>query len=804
MKKRVGLSATQKILIVLGVVILVAILLASGTKLYLFINLLLGNDVIVRLSVEKDHIEMQRGQEEKVRFKTSVSTNPFCSATCTLKFVNIGTGEIIEEEEFTIRPGMPLEKTYTITAPEYGEGQMLYRFGTECFSQSTTLCHTSGKRTARHILITVDYTLNEQEKQTKEEIKQQLEERTQKIEILKQKEQDMQLTLTKINQKIHADQLNAELESIKMEIEKQTNDLFSLKDAWLVQNFKLIKEKMSKLDQEIATTESKEDVLNQSIGEYIVRYNNITDQLNEIRMIIVNINPSLTEQTLNETIDEFNSITEMLKHKVDIDVIETSINEIRAKTENLSSVSSRKVMLQKEIEHSIETELLCAINRMCLEHISIPTLAEQTSLDYAKSCEKITNINKLYGKIKTQVEEEYAQQNYPNTLEFSTYITNEVSNMEQAIINGYLAELPEGKTNSIIIEEILFEMQKNKIEQTNSYTEFNLTPALTLELINKKPEECQNITIIKNISDVDIEKLQYQTADKFTFSIIFGEPQPICCYQGICKTCCQDEQCKKNPRTYPIIMLHGHAFNKGLAADYGLDGYNKLVNELDKEGYLHAGILTLYTKKNEQGEWGKVGVPITVKGSYYFDVYQSADNPVEIQTKSENIDTYAIRLKEMIDILKYKTDKPKVVLIGYSMGGLVVRRYIQIFGEENVEKIILIGTPNHGVTNKVAELCPVIGESLECRDLKADSLFLNKLNSQELPKIPIYNIVGTGCDMDGEQGDGIVTEKSATLEGAKNYFVNGTCGALEFMHTELYDVDKYPETYRIIKEALQN
>ncbi len=399
------MSIGQKFLILAGSIIFVAIVVASGTKLYLFANTLLGNDVIVRLTVDKDHLEMLRGEDEKVRFKTSVSTNPFCSATCTLKFVNIGTGEVLDEEEFIVRPGMPLEKTYTITAPEYGEGQMLYRFGTECYSQSTTLCHTSGKHTARHILITVDYNLNEQEKQTKQEIKQQLEERAQKLEGLNQKEQDIQLTLAKINQKIYANQLNEDLESLKTDVEKLTDDLFSLKDVWLVQNFKLLQEKINMLDQQITTIEIKEDVLNHSIGEYIVKYNNVIDQLNEIRLMFENIDPSGNEQILNQTIYEFNSIIKMLKTRTDIDVIETRLNEIKTKVESLSSTTSRKIILQKEIEYLTETELLCAIRGVCIENISIAMLAEQPSLDYAESCGKIATINELYRQIKIQAEE---------------------------------------------------------------------------------------------------------------------------------------------------------------------------------------------------------------------------------------------------------------------------------------------------------------------------------------------------------------------------------------------------------------
>ena len=55
-----------------------------------------------------------------------------------------------------------------------------------------------------------------------------------------------------------------------------------------------------------------------------------------------------------------------------------------------------------------------------------------------------------------------------------------------------------------------------------------------------------------------------------------------------------------------------------------------------------------------------------------------------------------------------------------------------------INKVILIATPNHGVSGNVANYCSVVGSSLECNDLKSDSLFINKLsiNSVSRAKIP--------------------------------------------------------------------
>ena len=46
----------------------------------------------------------------------------------------------------------------------------------------------------------------------------------------------------------------------------------------------------------------------------------------------------------------------------------------------------------------------------------------------------------------------------------------------------------------------------------------------------------------------------------------------------------------------------------------------------------------------------------------------------------------------------------------------------------SVNKVILIGTPNKGVVGRVETLCSVVGEKLECEDMKQNSIFMSKLN----------------------------------------------------------------------------
>jgi pimeloyl-ACP methyl ester carboxylesterase len=290
-----------------------------------------------------------------------------------------------------------------------------------------------------------------------------------------------------------------------------------------------------------------------------------------------------------------------------------------------------------------------------------------------------------------------------------------------------------------------------------------------------------------------------------------SEAMPQCCVFGECRACCTTAACAADPATYPVVFVHGHAFNSYNSPEYSLGGYFAGIQRaLQQDGYLDAGIVTPSSTISETGagEWGLSGRPVTARVTYYYNFYRSGDDYILIAQKSENIETYALRLNEMISIIKHNTGKERVNIVAHSMGGLVVRRYLQLFGEGSVDKVVLIGAPDNGTAGRVLSLCPVFGESKECADMAADSVFMRKLNDPESqPKsVRFYTIAGTGCDVNGQDGDGVVQAASVALPYATNYQVNGTCPDFlgTKLHTELLNIEKYPQVYDIIKTALKS
>lgn len=280
---------------------------------------------------------------------------------------------------------------------------------------------------------------------------------------------------------------------------------------------------------------------------------------------------------------------------------------------------------------------------------------------------------------------------------------------------------------------------------------------------------------------------------------------PECCVFGECKPCCVD--CRDDPNTYPIIFIHGHAFNKESLPDYSLgNNFIALQNKLQEDGFINAGVLTPSASVSDvgYGEWGKSGNPVTVRLTYYYNFYRGDEGFVAVPQKNENIESYSIRLKEFIDLVKFRTGKEKVVLVAHSMGGLVARSYVNLFGGEDVYKMVLLATPNKGIDDHIASLCPVFGEEKECSDMEEGSVFLNKLNAKE-EGVDMYVITATGCEMKYGMGDGIVLEENVPLDYATNFVVNGSCKNLlkNELHSDILEPSKYPEVYEILKKILK-
>lgn len=664
MKKRVLFLTKKRIIIILVILVILILLLIFGTKIYLYVNLMLGKDLLVRLSTDKQNLFFNNSNNSTIEFKTDIVTNPFCSIYCNYSFIDLSSNKTIEANNYTIKVLKPYYNTYTLIAPSIGSGQILYEYYLGCISKASFFCPTTPKIKSRNLLVTLNYDLSEENKLIKN---------NSKIEILGyyNKLEDSNIHLKESNEMINS-----------LNITENTHSLYNMSN-----DFKLKLTYLNESLNEIKETWENED------------YNSVSEKI------------SLLNASFNDLDNYYFYLNDTIRNNMTI---------LNGLIDNLSYIGNTLYSYEnKNLSDDVYSQLL----------------------------ELNNNYNSIIDNIKD----------------------NGIINQEDSIVNSYNKAL---------------ELNFNSNDNNNNITNYNINLSI------------KDLSYKKIIEDNNTFQESY---------ISIKEPSPKCCLNGVCKNCCNNS-CYNDESLYPVILLHGHDFSKAISSEYSFYIFDDMQKYLEGKGYINAG--TMYpAQESEENVFGKVRYPISIKTSYYFDILQNQEKSILLETKKDSIDTYSIRLKDIVDEVKYLTGKDKVIFISHSMGGLVIRRYLQVFGENDVSKVIMIGSPNHGISGTTLKYCSFFGEEKECSDMNENSLFINKLTYGKKPTIPVYNIIGIGCNTDGETGDGIIKNSSSYLDYANNYYINTTCNNnifFDYSHTDLMDISKYPETFELVDKILKN
>ncbi len=687
-------SKNKRKIIWIILIIVVILIILFGARAYLYLRVLIGNDLIIKLEADKENIFLKHGESDKIKITSYAITNIFCETNCTSKFIDLSSGSILEEDNFNLKmskmsfsypiyfngsnekafwsmlKNLTLYKSYfkvidisktkefILNETELGSGLKIYRFDLQCNSIKTFLCETKAKTKKNSLLITMDYGPNDNEKLLKLSLESELSSLLTKIQYYNLLSDELESKISTLEKTIQINELKDRLNSNK-EILLASNKLSeNLLYYWNSEDYENLNTRFKAVNSSLSVHEKKFLSFNDSVYSNISAYNVMIENISELRSKLENLKKhNMTQnstENLNYLIEEFNELTLKLSQKGSL-------------------------------------------------------------------IDKVGLLDSFGNKI----------QNFSYETSNNTIVSKNLSNLN---------------LNKIFIDEI-------------NITNVNL------------PASTEN-----------------------------------CCINKICNKCC-DNICYEENDKYPIILLHGHLFNEKVSAQASLDSFENIQRSLVQYGYLNAGSLLLSSSNDQTlGVWQKINVPMSIKTSYYFDILTNQGKSIVIQTKTDNLDTYTLRLKDIINEVKSKTNRKKVIIVAHSMGGLIARKYLSVFGESDVEKLILITTPNNGISKNTLALCPVFGTKLECSDMDKNSLFMNKLNNAQVPKIPIYNIIGTGCETNEEDGDGIVTNSSQYLEYATNYYITGTCSPQEFkyLHTEILDTQKYPEVSEILEKVLRD
>ncbi len=807
-----------------------------------------GEEIILQITPNTNSVFLNFGETKEIVFSINATNAVFCTASCSYSFEDISLSKEIDQGTFSLYGHSGLSKAYNLSVEKLGTGQNLYNFKVSCKNKQTLFCATDEQEKSSISLIILNYDLSEAQKELKKRLRPALSEFLLAFNTTDYKLQEINNKFFALATQINVEDLIIIKNSVNEIFNNLQVDIEGLKVLWYNQSY-------FELDSEFDDSYSQRN--NEILGQIAILDRTLDDKLKEHNERINIFNALLSNDykelaSLNYIAHDNSSLIILGKLKVLLSDLGNSIvtnNFANSQLDQLLNEANNIFYLLKQTSlknfNIIDTEgkhllnfefdMLCNTKGKCFEHATLKDLKHDRELnnsELAKNCKTIEELKDIHNKEKN-LSSDFMRNNLSN---YNQSVLNQtllslLNHLKINLTNKYVKEFNEIlNTNSTLgnysisaLNTLIPDNESSEPGITNplNIAHDKLLAAISLEiqesLNNYSSKYCnraltysqQNFSLyLPNISPLTLVVFETNFTPIQKVNVTLEEIPPICCVFNKCNPCCSDEKCANNPELYPIILLHGHSFNKQNTAEYSLDAFNKIIARLEKKGYLNAGVITPLSSYSEfiKGEWGLSGKPVLVKGSYYYTSYFNLGQNVIVTQKSENIETYAIRLKELIDLVKYRTGKEKVIIIAHSMGGLVARSYIQIFSDQSIHKLILIATPNHGIEGSINDYCPILGERKECSDMSASSIFINRLNTAEpLRNAKIYTISGKGCKTVNEDGDGIVTLNSTQLSYAKNYAVEGNCTSVfgTDLHKDLLNIDKYKTTMDFIEIILE-
>ncbi|MFT4304012.1 MAG: esterase/lipase family protein [Candidatus Woesearchaeota archaeon] len=546
-----------------------------------------------------------------------------------------------------------------------------------------------------------------------------------------------------------------------------------------------------------------------------IRLNDALFKIDMIQQIENNTNINLNSNGLKQNLSKYleywqNSMYEKsaLVNKTDIDnafvIARDHYEKIRFNTTVENALIEEINRLYIELQYIIKFDEIITrhinINQITLNENTLINTTEDNNLDINNNSNNhfdnstnynLTNIN------NSQEINQSSELNLSNGLNISKY---NYSSFIHNMINRF-NYIIEDKEDLIEISTEIINMSNEIKDLFNKLNYYIINKSIDCNecdiclinaLNNSLDEECYS----DNISKPNFNKIILASID-IDRNVSLDNNSDRCCIRNECMDCLEDPK-----MNYPVIFLHGHAFNERTSAEVSLDGFSIIQRKLEQESnIIDGGAFTLYTR-NPIGIQ-EIPARFSFKVSYYYDALYQPDDIILIQTKSENLDTYTIRLHEIIQNIKQVTGKNKVSIVAHSMGGLIVRRYMQLFGEDDIDSVVFIAVPNRGVKGTIATLCRFKGSNKECNDMQSNSVFINKIERYN-HKVTIHNIIATGCVMEERIGDGIVFRENQYLENANNIYISGNCDGINFLHNRILDVRRYPEVLNIIIESITN
>jgi hypothetical protein len=805
--------------------------------LYLNFRFTITDDLIIELPFRQTSLIATSQEPANLDIKAHVETSFFCGASCSHKLVSLSSNRTIFDENFSFKRFHKIHLDEELYPEILGEGHDFYIYSISCINVPMPNCPAKYDLIEKSAIIDVERVL------TDKEIDQKL----------------VQENFLKYIYSIHnyasgkldeSEYIIARIENAKKDdletkyfdalISQQNffNALNNVLDAQDTYNYSFVQSEIIKQNLHIITDEFKSEVdsLYLQIHNRLSAHNSTINKIYLLEKNISNANQTLdsSKYYLESFPDglfflesELNDANSLLRYSVNkmkkkdfnsYSEIDLNLQSGEAALSSFqeyykSAMINNSEFLQTKISLFLMHEEICLImnNSSVICHLNSTTLLNDSEKNYESLSLEANNICTNYSAITTKKNE--ISQNALSTrmnLSNSELIQIDINAQKNRIINLNKHIMNINKTNysQTTVAESFMHQLLNKLEDESSalekirnemnlsenqtQIESNMTLAIPHDFSLPIIENCKlivNHTQNKEILDLQYEEIVPPNSSDFMtkYNETLRTQKPRICFMGKCNS--QNADSSSN---YPIIIVHGHSFYTKNYKVTPSQVHNEFLSSLFSDlSYIPAGILN----ENEPIKTNRLGL---VNASF---VYKATYYPEDIK-QNESINLFAERLNKIILKAKEETGKEKVIIIAHSMGGLVTRAYMKKYGTNDLDYVIIAGTPNYGVPIDTVPICKFFGRNLECDEMFKESDFLKQLSSEPDYNIPIYTLRGEGCTTFGEIGDGVVQSSSVPLQYAVNYVFNGTCLPRGEYHINLLNPMQNPEIYSKIKEII--
>ncbi len=769
----------QQTIIAFVLVLAIIGLLEVLFSLALIFTSLRTDDLAIFLSTSTNQLTLTNGQSGIITAELGVKNLLLCSALCAWNATDLENGATLGRGVQTLSSGDQVTLPIAVSSTPRGEQNRLVKVSVSCENEQSRFCKSVGETVLTSSAVRVETRFSTSQQAEREKLQTSLQTWHDRA-----RELDSKLDAIQNDYKVNSTRAAMYVPSAQVDRRELAQRVIAVQAAFDRDDFTAASELLTlSLPQTTHLAYSSDEVDEKEFVFFAQNFTNREQVVRELEALM----PDSDVLVLNEAISKYNSsITEFDG---------AALTDTRRKlgianliVDDLENRSTSKIKKVQSFAQSVYQEklVLCAVaNVSCnatLPNITLSAAARSASTD----CAFVSSSNLTYSNARAYILQRAKEENTSIALNSSEY----------EVLSAY------GVHNLTMDSEF--------------YSSVAQTRAAIINASQQLLTMAQRLAFPLNLTDVTVDAASAICPLRQASITIARAPTPVlnssrtgtsvlpapllpgrkCCAANEC------EVCPAAPQT-AVLFVHGFSFAQGTSPETNINVFGPYTKWLeDRRKMIYLGHVFPQQSLEPlvsiaQDLPGRYGVTTT----YYYDSYPQGGEITFVSQKSEHIETYAIRLQEAVAVAKARTGSEKVIIVTHSMGGLVTRRYLQLFGENNVAAVIMVGTPNNGTSGRTTQYCAVFGSETECEDMEYGSLFLSKLNAGPKPTIPVYAFYGVGCD--GRAWDGVIEGSSAALSFATNTQVNGTCaGTTRLLHSDILNPQYHPEVADAIAEII--